>query len=201
MKLDILQNSQSIKLADDNLFNLLFKHFTNLGKYDVNYEFFNGLKLQNFSEKSDIYYLKEKKIWFSHISEYNRFLYAFGVDFPKKNDLNIPIFVIDFSNNGISKNVLTAFAVDDNSDVFILLRVNYNNLRDSLRGFWNLSERIQATEIDEKKYFINLGQIDEPDFLEKFTKIIEDMAEIKNLKIDSNKELSNNKKKYPYELL
>ena len=140
MKLDILENSQGIKLADDNLFNSLFKHSTNFGKYKVNYEFFNGLKLQNFSEESDIYYLKEKEIWFSHISQYHRFLYAFGVGFPKKNDLNTPIFVIDFSKDGINKNTLTAFAVNNNNDIFILLRVNYNNLRDSIKGFWKLSD-------------------------------------------------------------
>ena len=67
MSLDILENNDSIKFADDDFFNLLFKHSTNFGKGKVSYEFYNGSKLQNFTEKSDIYCLKENNIWFSHI--------------------------------------------------------------------------------------------------------------------------------------
>ncbi len=33
----------------------------------------------------------------------------------------------------MNKNTLTVFAIDDDSDVFVLLRVNYNKLRDSLK--------------------------------------------------------------------
>lgn len=192
MTLDILENSDSIKLANDDIFNSFFNHSTYMGKYKVNYEWYNGLELQKFSEESDIYCLNDQKIWFSHIKENQRFLYAFGIDTPKGDHLNEPIFVIDFSVKGVNRNTLTTLAIDDNSDIFVLLRVNYNKLRDSFHGFWTLAERIQAIETNNKKYFINLGQLNQQNFLENFTKIINDMGNIKNLIPDSTIELSTN---------
>ena len=63
MTLDILENSNSIELADLDFLNLLFKHSINFGKGKVIYEYFNGSKLQNFTKETDIYSIKEKNIW------------------------------------------------------------------------------------------------------------------------------------------
>ena len=188
MTLDILENSESIEFADGDLFNLLFKHSKNFGKVNVIYEFYNGSKLQNFSEESDIYCLKENNIWFSHIQKSGRIFYAFGVDIPKNDDLNTPICVIDFSIKGVNRNTLTTFAVDDSSNIYVLVRLNYNQLRDSFNSFLLISERIQALEVDKKYYFINLGQLNLPNFLEMFTKFVDEMGNIKTSNSESNTE-------------
>ena len=193
MTLDILENSESIKLAHEHLFNSLFKNSINSGKFKVNYEYYNGLELKNFIEESDIYCLKEKKFWFTHIQMNNRILYAFGVDVPKENDLNNPILVIDFSIKGMNKNTLTVFAIDNDSDLYVLLRVNYNKLRDSLKNLWVLSERIQAVEEDKKRYFINFGQLNQSNFLENFTNIIDEIRNVKSSRQVSSDKLSTNR--------
>jgi hypothetical protein len=178
MTLDILENSNSIELADLDFLNLLFKHSINFGKGKVIYDYYNGSKLQNFTKETDIYSLKEKNIWFSYIQENNRFFYAFGSGSINNINSNTPFCVIDFPTNGVNRNCLGAFAITDNSDIFVLISSNYNKLRER-KSLLIISERIQAIETNNKKYFINLGQLNHPNFLNNFIKFLNEMGNIK----------------------
>ena len=108
----------------------------------------------------------------------NRIFYALGVDVPKNDDLNTPICVIDFPIKGLNRKTLATFAVDDNSNIYVLVRLNYNQLRNSYNSFLLISERIQAIEADKKYYFINIGQLNRPNFFERFIKFIYEMENI-----------------------
>ncbi len=178
MNLNVLENRTSIKIADENFFNLIHDSSVKFGKSEVLYESFDGFRIQHFYEDATIHCFK-KNIWFSYTHKYKRSFYAFGVDKPKMDDLNIPLCVIDFSMEGVGKNSLAAFAEDDNGNLFVLVRVNYPELREtSFSGVLIEKERIEVLEGDKKRYFINLGQITEPNFLENIMEFIEEIYRI-----------------------
>lgn len=144
MTLDVLENRYRIKLADDDFFNLLLTNSDKLGEYKVVCQLFDGI-IQIFYENTTIYSIKNSNLWFSHLHKNNKSLFAFGVETPKTNDSNMPVCVIDFPTEGIDNNCIGAYG-DENGNVFILIRVNYQKLRKiPINNILTSPERVQAT--------------------------------------------------------
>lgn len=187
MKLNVLENPKSIKMADNNFFRLLKDSSVKFGRISVIYEFFDGFGVRNFHEDVNVYSLKEKNIWFSHTQKDKRSLYAFGLNEPKLNDSNLPLCVLDFSMEGLEKNTLATFAEDEDNNPFVLIRVNYSELRGSpFNGVLIEKERIKVLEGDKKRYFISLGQLDNSNFLENIEEFLEEMDRITPTDLDDN---------------
>jgi len=175
MPLEILQNRYRIKLADDDFFISLFTKSEKFGECQVVYESFNGLSINYFYKNTNIYYIKHTNLWFSHIQIKNRSSYAFGFGIAKKHDSNIPTIVVDFSMEEIDNNCFGAFA-DNEGIVSVLLRVNYGKIRkQSIKGVLTSIQTIQAIEEDKKRYFMNLGQVNNPEVLENIEKLVLDI--------------------------
>ena len=60
MKLNVLENPKSIKMADNNFFRLLKDSSVKFGRISVIYEFFDSFGVRNFHEDVNVYSLKEK---------------------------------------------------------------------------------------------------------------------------------------------
>ncbi|KAF5062763.1 hypothetical protein DSECCO2_301500 [anaerobic digester metagenome] len=196
MKLNVLENPTSIKIADNIFFRLLKDSSVKFGKTKVIYELFDGFGVQNFYEDVNLYCLEEKNIWFSHTQKDKRSLYAFGLNEPKMYDSNMPLCVIDFSMDSIEKNTIATFAEDGDKNIFILIRVNYPELRGRpFNGVLIEKERIKVLEGDKKRYFINLGQLNETNSLENIEEFIEEMDRITPTDLDDNLGLENTDKK------
>lgn len=196
MKLNVLENPKSIKMADNNFFRLLKDSSVKFGRISVIYEFFDSFGVRNFHEDVNVYSLKEKNIWFSHTQKDKRSLYAFGLNEPKLNDSNLPLCVLDFSMEGLEKNTIATFAEDEDNNPFVLIRVNYSELRGRLfNGVLIEKERIKVLEGDKKRYFISLGQLDSSNFLENIEEFIEEMDSITPTDLDDNLGSENTDKK------
>lgn len=179
MTLDVLENRYRIKLADDDFFNLLLTNSDKLGEHKVVYQLFDGI-IQIFYENTTIYSIKNSNLWFSHLHKNNKSLFAFGVETPKTNDSNMPVCVIDFPTEGIDNNCIGAYG-DENGNVSILIRVNYQKLRKiPTNNILTSPERVQATENGKKRYFITIGQLNQPDILPNLMEFIEEMGRITN---------------------
>ena len=196
MKLNVLENPSSIKIADNNFFRLLKDSSVKFGRINVIYEFFDGFGVRNFHEDVNVYRLKEKNIWFSHTQKDKRSLYAFGLNEPKLNDSNLPLCVLDFSMEGLEKNTIATFAEDEDNNTFILIRVNYPELRGRpFNGVLIEKERIKVLEGNKKRYFISLGQLDSSNFLKNIEEFIEEMDRITPADLDDNLGSENTDKK------
>lgn len=179
MKLNVLENPSSIKIVDNKFFRLLNDFSVKFGKTKVIYEFFDGFGVQNFRENGNVYRLKEKNIWFSHTQKDKRSLYAFGLQDPKLDDLNVPLCVLDFSMEGLEKNTVATFAEDEDNNTFILIRINCLKLRGKpFNRVLIEKERIKVTEGNKKRYFISLGQLNSSNFLENIEEFLEEMDRI-----------------------
>jgi len=175
MPLEILQNRYRIKLADDDFFKVLFSNSKKLGNYEVLYEFYDGNDIQIFEHKNAIYSLNNSKVWVSHYQKHKRSFFALGMDINNSNESNIPICVLDFSTIGNDNQCFGAYA-DNEGIVSVLLRVNYGKLRkESIKGVITSLKTIQAIEDGKKRYFINLGQITNPEILENIEKLVFDI--------------------------
>ncbi|SCG85432.1 hypothetical protein [Methanobacterium congolense] len=196
MKLNVLENPSSIKISDNNFFRLLKDSSVKFGRISVIYEFFDGFGVRNFHEDVNVYRLKEKNIWFSHTQKDKRSLYAFGLNEPKLNDSNLPLCVLDFSMEGLEKNTIATFAEDEDNNPFVLIRVNYPELRGRpFNGVLIEKERIKVLEGNKKRYFISLGQLDSSNFLENIEEFLEEMDRITPTDLDDNLGSENTDKK------
>jgi len=178
MPLEILQNKYRIKLADDDFFKALFNNSEKFGEFQAIFESFNGLIINYFYENTNVYYINEMGIWFSHVQHNTRSFYAFGINEPKKDETNIPTCVVDFPMEKIDDNCLGAYA-DNNGNVTILIRINYQKLRKkSISDILTGQKRTQALENGKKRYFINLGPINEQELLDNIRNFVYEMESI-----------------------
>lgn len=178
MPLEILQNRYRIKLADDDFFKALFSNSKKFTGCQVVFESFNGLIINCFYENTNVYCINDTNIWFSHVQHNNRSFYAFGINEPKKDETNIPACVVDFPMEKIDDNCLGAYA-DNNGNVSILIQINYQKLRKrSISGILTGQKRTQALEYQKKRYFMDLGPINEPELLENIRHFVYEMEKI-----------------------
>ncbi len=191
MGLTVLNNQFRIEIANDDLYNILFKSSVKSVKGKVLFQIFKDKKLEYFYKNTKIHILKSFGIWFSSIVSDNRVIYVFGVDKPKISKSNIPICFVDFSISGINKNTKGVFAQDEHGNVSILYRVNQQDLTHKsfeleFKGDW-----IQAQEDYVNNYFILLGKLDK-NFLDTFKEfIIEIEQNYKDIKEESVTEEKN----------
>jgi len=171
MGLTVLDNQFRIEIANDDLFDILFKSSVKSVKGKVLFQINKDNKQEHFYNHTDIYILNSLGIWFSRIENDNRFIYVFGVNEPKTYDSNIPLCTIDFSISGKNKNTNGVFAQDEHGNVSVLYRVNQQDLtlksfELEFKGDW-----IQAQEDYVNNYFILIGNLDK-NFLDIFKDFI-----------------------------
>ena len=181
MTLNVLKNRYRIELADEDFLNTLSKFSLKFSRIKVVYEYFEGNFTKIVYENTDIYFLEEQNIWFSHIIKNNKSFFAFGMDKPKKDDSNYPICILDFSLKANKSNCKGAYAQDKQGNISVLLR-NYDpELEKNL--YKSVSNDLELTPIfdeDKKSYFFLICNLNDRNIREKIKNFVNFMDTMSN---------------------
>ncbi len=171
MNLTILENRFLIDLAHEDLLKALKKTSNIFDKSKVLYNMNIDDSISYFYKEVDIYYSKLSNLWFSYIEHENRYLYAFGLNEPKKGNSNTPVCVFDFPKDRIEKNALGVFSRNSKGIVFILHRGTIQGITNEIQTKFK-EKMVEADEGDGKTDFILIGNLNDPQIPNKLSEFV-----------------------------
>lgn len=132
-------------------------------------------------KNDDIIFSSDLGIWMSSGQNPDSFYNLFGIGKPHHTASNETIIEINFPFSGINRKISGAFAKDDSGNIFLLHR---GNLGGKYAGKSLLEENYDGEWVDVDdgktlKKFINVGNLDEPDFPEKLKNFVFEVCKIK----------------------
>lgn len=168
MGLVVINNKFRIKLANDDFFHSLTKYSSRSIQGKAQFNLIKDNKLEYFDKNVDIHFFKSLEYWFSYLKVLDRLIYVFGTNEPEEYESNIPFLQIEFTISGINQDSRAVFAQDKHGKVSVLYRVNHEHLNPNSFELEFEGEWIQAEENGKNNYFMLMGELNNPNFMETF---------------------------------
>ncbi len=171
MNLTVLENHFLIDLAHEDLLKALKGTSSIFDKGKVLYNINIDDSFSYFYKEVDIYYSKLHELWFSYYNHEGRYLFAFGLNEPKKDDSNTPICVFDFPKKNIEENALAVFSRDKKGKIFILHRGTIQGIDSEINT--KFKDKIMEVEEGEgKSNLIFISALNDLDIMNKFKEFV-----------------------------